>query len=513
MIVDDEPQILQGLMNQVDWELYNLQIDFASTNGYEALKRLPDPSVKLIITDAKMSGIDGFTLISTAKKLQPDLRFIMVSAYSEFNLVKNALHLGVENYLLKPINDEELHETLIKTLENIERDRYNINKTPADWFAFRSNVLDRWIHGNIHEIELAERAEILQINLTAKEYSVSLINLDKIDDLSNKIVICSKLLNQLREKLPQDNSNECFVDSQFRIVIISNGDHLKTRLKHFESVLTEVIVEVLGDKFQVFTVLGPIVTSHIEVPKSYKIASLYRLYTFLDPDTVLVNCNNHPGFLIENIYSSLNTFSKLIQEGDAMKLQQHFYDILTPIMNLSMEKINLHFMPFLLTLIHTIHESGRITEPFPKNIYMTLAEFRNVKQINQLKKLIPDMIQQAMKIIHERNESFHQLVRLSLQYTNDHYMNEISLKTISYELSVNPAYLGQLFKEETGKYFNDYLTDLRMQKSLTFLLKSNKKISEIAEKIGIPNQSYFNRLFKKKFGISPMEYRRQGKTD
>jgi YesN/AraC family two-component response regulator len=92
-------------------------------------------------------------------------------------------------------------------------------------------------------------------------------------------------------------------------------------------------------------------------------------------------------------------------------------------------------------------------------------------------------------------------------------MNEISLKTISYELSVNPAYLGQLFKEETGKYFNDYLTDLRMQKSITFLLKSNKKISEIAEKIGIPNQSYFNRLFKKKFGISPMEYRRQGKAD
>jgi len=83
------------------------------------------------------------------------------------------------------------------------------------------------------------------------------------------------------------------------------------------------------------------------------------------------------------------------------------------------------------------------------------------------------------------------------------------LKSLAGGFNVSPAYLGQLFKEETGKYFNDYLTQARLQASRALLLDTDMRIAEIVQRVGIPNQSYFNRIFKKTYGVSPMEFRRQ----
>ena len=117
-------------------------------------------------------------------------------------------------------------------------------------------------------------------------------------------------------------------------------------------------------------------------------------------------------------------------------------------------------------------------------------------------------IHDVIQLIRDRTGALHLLVRRSLNYINKHYNKDLSLKTLASDYNVSSAYLGQLFKAETGVLFNDYLSQVRLEAANTFLLETDIKICDIISRVGIPNQSYFNRLYKKAYGISPVEFRR-----
>jgi YesN/AraC family two-component response regulator len=120
------------------------------------------------------------------------------------------------------------------------------------------------------------------------------------------------------------------------------------------------------------------------------------------------------------------------------------------------------------------------------------------------------LIRLVVRINNELSGLIHPYVGKTVAYLQAHYENtELSLQSVADALHVNTAYLGQLFRAQTGKYFNDYLSDVRMEISCTLLTDTSLRIREIAQKVGIPSQSYFNRLFKKKYLLTPMEYRQR----
>ena len=160
MIVDDELTVSQGLCRQIDWESLNIELAGTASSGHEALSLMSRQSIHLLITDVRMPGMDGLTLIKKAKDIHPAIRCIVISAFDEFEYVKQSLKLGVENYLLKPINQGELDETLIKSLKNLEQNQREDLVPSTEMRAFRNNILDRWVNGTIQDYELYERAEL-----------------------------------------------------------------------------------------------------------------------------------------------------------------------------------------------------------------------------------------------------------------------------------------------------------------------------------------------------------------
>lgn len=122
-----------------------------------------------------------------------------------------------------------------------------------------------------------------------------------------------------------------------------------------------------------------------------------------------------------------------------------------------------------------------------------------------------EIIDQSLEVMKKHKNYLHLLVQRTQEAVRKSYHTDLSLKIIALDFKVSPAYLGQLFKEETGKYFNDYLTETRLQASRILLLETDLKIREIICRIGMSNQSYYNRIFKKAYGISPLDFRYRGK--
>lgn len=154
VVVDDEPMMIHGLCRQIDWESFCIELAGTATNGQDALAIINQKQAQLLITDVCMPHMDGLALITKAKCMNPSLRCIIISAYNEFEYAKKALQLGVENYLLKPINQRELNDTLLKTLESLTRDQIAASSDSNDVSAFRSNILNRWVSGSIQDYEL-----------------------------------------------------------------------------------------------------------------------------------------------------------------------------------------------------------------------------------------------------------------------------------------------------------------------------------------------------------------------
>ncbi len=508
-IVDDEPTVTEGLKRQVHWDTYNMELAGSATNGQAVLEGLAAQPADLLITDISMPQMDGLTLITKAKRLYPSIRCVIISAYNEFDYVKKALQLGVENYLLKPINEGELHDTLSKTMENLLRDQLALSQHSPDVMAFRSNVLARWANGTIQDFELNERAELLHIRLSSPAYSVFALEVLDQPDQQTKVQHASQLLELARAALPQPA--ECFMDGSLRVVVIVPEEEGVSRREASKAALRRIAEESAARGLQLFAAFGPPVRGSANLKDSYAAAELALYYRFLDPSALSVD--GEPIFersaeRRNELQTDLASFDAALRDGSLAQALQAADKALGR--HAAEADKRAAAVPLALALVRASVESGRMTDALPPEMVGMLGTFAKLPANGSVREWLVALVQQAAKAIQERKGSYHLLIQRTLEQVNRNYGAELSLKTLSSSLGVSPAYLGQLFREETGKYFNDFLTEVRMKAASNLLLETDLKINEIVTRVGIPNQSYFNRIFKKLYGVSPVEYRRQG---
>lgn len=127
MIVDDEPIILQGLRSLIDWESLDIEIVAEASCGSDALDILLTQKVHILITDIKMSYMNGLELIKQIRERKLTTKIIVLSGYDDFTYIKEAVNYGIENYLLKPVSDTELLSTLQLTIEQLEMNLYQFD--------------------------------------------------------------------------------------------------------------------------------------------------------------------------------------------------------------------------------------------------------------------------------------------------------------------------------------------------------------------------------------------------
>lgn len=497
LIVDDEPFILEGLYNIIHWADFGMEIVGHAENGQLAMDILRHTTIDLLISDISMPVMNGLQLISSAREIQPNLLAIILSGFSEFNYLKEAMKLGIENYLLKPINIEELKSTLRGVVEKLNL------LLVEQWFdskgvqIVKDNILHRWLKGHMATAEFNERADLLGIQLKRPLASVSIVRSEKAGD---------DVFDLITKLFDDDDSFTPFRDIDGDIVILSTMEVLEEkRLKENLENIHERISAFSPVRISMGSVgflLQHAPQSYVEAKKALEYFLIYPQQTIMDYSELSL-CE---GPLKSVFPIDWSEYVKLILAKETGSLEEQierdFEEIqrlegMTPsrLQDIAFELI----IRFKMQLKEMNHKEE--AEPF------TVA-FRKVMEADTGTDLINAIQEVAVSVIDALvRDVKNPIVQQVLKYIHENYAGELSLKTLGAAYNIHPVYLGQLFHKETNETFTGYMNKYRVEKAKEQLKTTHLKVHEIAANVGYLESGYFYKQFKKHVGISPIEYK------
>ncbi|ATD54176.1 response regulator transcription factor [Clostridium chauvoei] len=495
MLVDDEKLILQGLLNIIEWDKLDLKVIHSAEDGKEALEKFKETPVDIIVTDINMPRLTGLELLKEVKKLNNNVKFIILSGYDEFNYARTAIRLGVENYILKPIDEEELEATLKKLRNKIEEER-SIDMRVLE----KNSVLLQFINGKISKDELSHMKDSINIGLDEKSYIVSSINVNNRDTNENNNIY--EILEEITE-----GKYEVLYKFDGHIILINtwNRDVNKEEiLKYYNKVREKLSNELNAD---VFIAIGEKVDSIEKLEESYRVSNNLKKYVLTEGFNICLSKEDVWNLEKENrsFHDEIETINKLVIEKNKPELEKYILSLfdqkLTPrnIYDLSIKTI---------FLMDKVSEEFRLDVKYRKDsLRDTLVKLCNESAIDNIKSFILGEIDELMELMTSNTVKYSPVVQQVVNTVNEKYCEELSLKTLAHYYNINSSYLGQIFTKEVGSSFSDYLNKVKNMKAKELILNTNMKINDIAKAVGYFDTSYFYRKFKKYYGVCPSTLR------
>ncbi len=483
-LLDDEPYILEGLKYILDWESFGFEIAGFSNNGEEGLNEILQNDIDLVITDIMMPKMTGLELIESLKKNNYKSNYIVLSAFQEFKYVKKAMSMGAENYITKPIDTEELSNTLKLVYEKIkQKEKEQNNKKVLNNSLILSLIKDK----NTEEIDFI----LNELNLKKEsKYRIAIVELkDKTKKIKD---ILPKVLNNKDIVYCIDNINTA-------LFILNDSSYIDylTDLKNNISNLTEDIVYIS---------IGKEVLDFNDLDISYKTAKSISEYKIVYPKISWIK--EYKDILDDNknFYIDFELIKSMIKnkEFDNLYLEiEKLFEVLKENTHLNAKQIRLKAIEIFINIYNYINELKLI-----KNLSIYLENGIYKESIDDIEFEILNMIKFMENKLENAQESISPIILKLLQNIEKNYDKELNLKEISYELKVNSIYLGQLFQKETGSLFSDYINNYRINKAKELLINTSLKANEVGELVGYSNKNYFYRKFKNIVGVTPSEWRK-----
>lgn len=516
LLVDDEHSVIQLLESLVNWEEMGYTICGTASNGEEALEVLKHSNPHLAIIDIRMPKVNGLQLLQQASEiLYLRTKFIVLSAYNDFQYAKTAMRYGVRDYILKPIDDEELIPVLKRVSEQIEDDIGTLEAQANKRKFASSNYINRIINGENSE-SLYERCKhMLHLNdndlyrcglVEINEFDKWMNDLDDVEIQSKRLVVRKTIENVLGS----DHMLNIFDNDIHRFGIIVTRDMIKKKYEDLEKLKITILENC---QCSVSVALSEEAREIENIGKLYRQALFALQYrSFQNPIGVLYYeqfknvqlnynfCESNPEVLLDNIKNS----SPSAIEEDINNVFNEFYGkkcapevITTYIRNIEFDLVN-HIMDHdgsvdeIITkfesLIRTI---GKVSIDSLREDFYTLAIY-----ISEFYKSI--ICRSSKDIIIEIKDFVHQ-----------NYQKNLKLQEVAKAYFVNPVYLGQVFAKTVGMHFNEYLHSVRIEEAIKLLKRTDMKISSIASMVGYCDSDYFVNKFKAITRHLPSDYRKK----
>ncbi|MCD9021490.1 response regulator transcription factor [Cohnella silvisoli] len=524
LIVDDEPFILEGMKKLIDWQGLGLDIVHTCYDALDALSYLSRHSVHILITDVRMPDMSGLELIINIKKMNINTpKFIILSGYNDFSYTKEAVLLGIENYLLKPISENEMVSTLKTTTQKIESELFRQIEFRQGQNIIRDNILHRWLMGNIEKKELLERAAFLNIVLPEANYfTVHVIPITAASHETERLKITNKNLLQFavhnicNEITSIHNNAITYCDPSGKVIIVYSQVNSEIDYPILRNELNECIVQInqlLG--IDVFIMVGSVQYSLEEAHFSYTHAKKMEDYQLvLPPNTVLFFHDIQPDSV--ELKNQLNINFKKLHELIVGRNREETIQMVRTIYNKFMS-LNLNNPKYLRELfMEILFQIKFVIRMHSPNSEILLHDFEDLVQntlekptLDQLQVWIEELLQRTFDFLEHRNEEQSPFIQRILSHIERCYMEDINLSTLAQEYHIHSVYLGYLFKKETGEPFNNYLNRIRIGKAVELLRQyPAMKAVDVAQQVGYVNPNYFYTVFKKMTGISPTHFRK-----
>ncbi|HEX2925486.1 MAG TPA: helix-turn-helix domain-containing protein [Ruminiclostridium sp.] len=524
LIADDEQIVIDSLKYIVNKSFPGEFTLESARSGRESIEKAEAFIPDIIFMDINMPGINGIDALAELRGKLPQCIFVIVTAFDQFDFAKDAIKLGVTEYLLKPVNREKIIETLQKGMNEIDRLRSK-RKNELDLKEKLENILPVLESGFIYSMlflednsmEMRNYKNIFEISedggyVMTIEFAQSKDSGHMVNRLGMSIKGQS-FYPILRDIIK--GKCRCFVGPVIlnRIIVYVPS---QTRKAEYESRLDAIdIAESIHNQSagkinaDFFIGIGRIYNGFDNIYRSYEESLMAIRYASEAGVLHIMDIPSGKGLPSEKYPVSVE---KLLLEkaalGDTEACVQafsHIFEWLQIEYYGSETKITSKLLE-LMILVSRLAYDHEIEVP-GVNIDF-ISEFQNMHNISRQKLWCIQRLEFITKCISEaKQKNINSFILMATNYIKENYKKDITLEDISKEVNISPHYFSKLFKEEMGENFIDYLTNIRINKAKEIMKSSLLSIKEICYEIGYGDPNYFSRLFKKNAGMTPTEYR------
>lgn len=538
MLVEDEEFILQGIRCIIDWEEISMSVVSMAHNGREALEMFQREPVDIVVTDVEMPLMNGLELLEEIRKINPRTRCIILSGYDEFEYARSALRLDVEEYILKPVNEDQLKEALIRAAEHfdeIDRKKAGNMEDNMGWHRFLKGKLEGCEAENFQQMlpEIGQDEQVcaamMKINADSLERQDSmqdiLIEIQKMPQKLKAIYLSpDTLLLLLYLKKECGDSGSAVSGGHLQIIESGNGaaGGALGNSQDAQAGSSDPAAEIFGN-FQdhlesrygimSFFTVSSFIQEYEALPECYKIISRLQKYRLLEGYGACITESYIKNRKNQDVVIDENQLRKMILKKDKDGALNYIEDLF--INNLKSE-VNVDVLYQLslkmAVLLQDIKVEYKLEQS--RNLQALTEMVEKIYQADDifgLKTIFISEITEIILYLHTEDFQYTPVVKQIMAEVQKNYKEDMNLKTLAYKYHMNASYLGQIFQKEVGCSFTQYLSNTKNKIAKDLILNTNMKINDIAKEIGYPDASYFYRKFKQCYGVSPASLRNMKK--
>ncbi len=523
MLADDEGIVIDSLKYIINRNFGdNCIVEFAKS-GRTVIELAERFRPDIAIMDIHMPGINGIEAMREIKKMYSQVVFIVMSAFDKFDYAKEAINLGVIEYLHKPVEQKKIVDVLKRAMDVIEVEK----KKRSNDLLIREKletVVPIIENGLIYNILFQENFKEDVDNYKtllgiSKDYGYMLVLVcgeeQEGSHMTNAVGMSIRLQGKYREVREvireyfdgivgavMANKIAVFVpyqerriDYNQRIDLIERAREMSRKLKHQVKLCFRIgigSVRTIHDSMQ----------SYNEALKSL-VQTTGRV---AHVDDLPLSCDYEENYPIDVELALFNAISDG-NLNETITMAARFFDWMTVSYPNCIMDIRLKVLELTLRAEHIAYENGGMTYQF-RSRHDYLSKVMQCEDSEILKQWLIEKVSLACRNISTiKQGQSRSVVEVAKSYIEENYSRDLSLDDVSRKVDISPYYFSRIFKEQVGKNFIDYLTDLRIEKAKKLLKQSEMSMKEICASIGYSDPNYFSRTFKKNVGVTPTVYK------
>lgn len=530
ILVDDEEEVRKGIIRKIDWEGLGFMVVGDAANGEDALEMIEQRLPDVVMTDIRMPFMDGLTLTEKIRQRYPAIKVLIFSGFDDFEYAQQAIKLNVSEYILKPVNVEELSQILTKVRHSLDEEIEQRRNVDILRESYRSSLpilkelfLNDLVRGQISESKINRQLEEYEIDLgDARKWLAAVIDIERGENpeysedraLAGHQELIPISLKKLLEDSLKDRCRMTVFNTSTGLTMIAAIDE-----NNSQTGLIDLLSDVCRESRRILEVTITIGVGHScesleQIGKSYQSAIDALGYKAIVGEGKTIYINDVEPVSRGRLQMDTHEESDLnavIKFGTPEKIAETIHNLIT-----RMGDAKVHLRQHELYKMSMVNCITRLIQQYdldPGEIFPAPEDYLDImsviRQKDEFETWLNDVCLRMNEALNrERDNTAKKVIVEAKQYIQDNYQNpELSVEMLCRQLHMSPAYFSTMFKRETGQTYIGYLTDVRLNRAVELLNGTDDKTYVIAQKVGYQEQNYFSYVFKKRFGVSPTKFR------